>query len=132
MKLFEFFGKIDHDIENTDDQNRIGINKEEEAKLADDVFWFILDDDDLHKQYFMPIARKLKKIYDSESKLDDIHDWKSWAKMVNNGCMKYYQEHALKDDPNDIFDKKFRMELCKKLTNHYHDDIIKGEYNLGL
>lgn len=130
MKLFEFFGRLDLDYmqKKKDDE---GLNREQEEILIDNVFWFILDNDRLHKKYFLPAAAKLKKIYDTKTLKDDKHDYKIWIPMVNKGCVEYYKKHDVKGDPNDVFNKKVRKDLCKKLVNHYHKDIVNGEYKLG-
>ena len=125
MKLYEFFGNIKHDA--NEDSKPGSPNKEEQQEIADQTFWYILDDNDLHKEFFMPIAKELKKIYDSKSKEDDMHDWKVWMPMVKKGCMEFYKEHEVPGDPNDSFNKDFRIDLCKRLADHYHDEIIKGD-----
>lgn len=126
MKLYEFFGSVSYD-ENQDNKKQDDImSKEEENDLADEIFWYIIDNDDLHKKYFMPIARQIKK-----SDNDQAHDWKLWKHMVLAGCKKYYEEHEVPGNPKEVFNKKFRIDLCKRLTEHYHDDIMNDEYNLG-
>jgi hypothetical protein len=129
MKLYEFFGNIQHDHEDPSDKSKP--THGEEKELGDQVFWYILVDDDLHKKYFMPLAKELKKIYDSKSKQDDLHDWKLWMPMVKQGCVHYYKHNEVKGDPVDVFNKDFRIDLCKRLADHHHKDIIKGEYKLG-
>lgn len=132
MKLNEFFGNIKHNVEDREKPDSLSPSSEESQELADKVFWCILDDNELFKKRFMPLAKKLKKIYDSKSKEDDTHDWKLWIPMVNEGCLKYYKEHSIKGDPRDTFNKEFRKDLAKRLADHYHDDIMKGEYKLGI
>ena len=130
MKLYEFFGHLDLDLDQkkTDDEN---LNREQEEILIDNIFWFIVDNDKLHKKYFMPAAAKLKKIHDTASTKDNKHDWKTWIPMVNKGCVEYYEKHDVKGDPKDVFNKRVRRDLCKKLVDHYHKDIVNGEYELG-
>jgi hypothetical protein len=131
MKLNEFFGNIKHDTEQDKDLDPQSIGKEEEQELEDQVFWFILDDDDLHKKYFMPVAKELVRIHKTDTKSDDLVNWKTWMPMVNTGCMNFYKEQDLKKRPEDVFTKEMRVALCKRLTDHYHDDILKDSYNLG-
>ena len=130
MKLFEFFGNINHDPNEGKDRDLDSPSKEEEQQLGDDVYWFILDEDDLHKKFFMPIAKELKKKYDDTTD-DASNDWKVWIPMVNAGCMKYYKEHKLEEHPKDAFPKELRTELCKRLEEHYRENITNGEYELG-
>lgn len=131
MKLNEFFGNIKHDTDQDKDLDPQSIGKEEEQELEDQIFWFILDDDDLHKKYFIPVAKELLRIHKTDTKADDLVDWKTWMPMVNAGCMNFYEEEDLKKRPEDVFTKEMRVALCKRLTDHYHDDIFKDSYNLG-
>jgi len=130
MKLLEFFGNIEHNVNQDKDQDPTGLGKEEEKELKDNVFWYILDHDDFHKKYFMPIAKKIKKAH-AKSKTEDMHDWKTWLPMVNAGCAEFFKKQPTMGDPHEIFHKKFRMDICKRLADHYHKDILKGEYELG-
>jgi hypothetical protein len=126
MKLFEFFGNINHNPNQEEKRDPQTPGKEEEQELADNVFWFILDDDDLHKKHFMPIAKELKAKY-ANKKDDASQDWKVWIPMVNAGCMKYYKEHKIEDHPSDKFHKEFRRDICKRLEDHYHEAIEKDK-----
>ena len=128
MKLYEFFGSISHDVNGENKKSSEELSKEKENQLADDVFWFIIDNDDLHKKYFMPAAREIKKTSDDA---ESMHDWKVWKPMVNAGCLEYFHENDVPGDPKVTFNKKFRADLCKRMCEHFHKDIIKGEYNLG-
>ena len=128
MKLYEFFGSMTHDVNEKAEKDPNKMNKEDEEQLADDVFWFIVDDDDLHKKYFMPIARELKKTLGDDSY---THDYKVWKPMTTAGCIKYYEENDVPGNPKETFNKKFRIDLCKRLSDHFHKDIVKGEYDLG-
>ena len=126
MKLYEFFGNINQDKE----QDPHGLGKEEQQELSDQMFWYILDHDELHKKHFMPTAKKIKKTHEKDNK-SGHHEWKLWLPMVNKGCMHFYKENHIKGDPKETFNKKFRIDLCKRLVDHFHKDIIKGEYKLG-
>ena len=122
MKLYEFFGNINFDPNKEESRDPEALGKEEEQELCDNVYWFILDDDDLHKKFFMPIAKELKKKY-ADTTDDASHDWKVWIPMVNAGCMKFYKEHNIEQHPSDVFTKDFRKSICKRLEDHYHEAI---------
>jgi hypothetical protein len=120
MKLFEFFGSF----ETTDprDQNKDGeISREEKDKFRDDVYFYILDHDDLHKKYFFEICDHILK--------DKKCDHNVWMPLVNQGCIKFHRENQIKEDPKDIFSKEFREELCEMIDEHYRKDILKGVYH---
>ena len=126
MKLYEFFGNMNLDLDQNKTSDPHASTKEEENQLCDDVFWYIIDDDELHKKMFMPIAKEIKK----NGKLD-AGDWKAWAPMVNKGCMNYWKEKKMEKHPGDAFPKQMRKDLCKRLEDHYRKDIFKDEYKLG-
>lgn len=123
MKLYEFFGNIKHDVNQDKDLDPHSPTKEDEQELCDNVFWYILDQDDLHKKYFMPAARELKARY-LNTKDNSDHDWKEWLPMINAGCMSFYKDHDIKEDPKDVFNKGFRRDLCKRLEDHYREAIL--------
>ena len=129
MKLYEFFGVPTY-LENQDHRDDLtGKTADEEEKLADELYWFILDDDELHKKHFIPVAREIhEKI--SQPNFDRKSYMKKWAPMVNKGCMKYYKKNEMTEDPNDVFTKEMRNGLCERLADQFFDDIQKGEYKL--
>jgi hypothetical protein len=132
MKLYEFFGHISFDQNSDKDKDPLNHNREEEIELSDDIFNFILDDDSLHKKFFMPTAKKILLAKNDNDPKTDSHDWKIWLPMVNTGCMNYYKEHDLKKHPKEAFSKDLRKDVCKRLVDHFHEDIIKGKYKLGV
>ena len=127
MKLYEFFGNIKHDQDPNSDPDTLG--KEEEAELAEQVFWFILDDDELHKKYFLPVAKEIRIKHKADPKTSE-NDWKLWIPMVNEGCKDYYENHDVEGHPADVFNKEFRRDLCKRIADQCHKDILKGEYKI--
>ena len=121
MLLKEFFSKP-IDIE----QNQKN-NKQEMQGLHDDLFWFILDHDKLHKDYFFPIAKKLKEngVCDTPKILE------LFMPMVVKGCREYYEDKKLKGKLGKVFSKELREELCKRLYDHFKEDVKKDKYKLG-
>lgn len=122
MKLYEFFGSFqthDHRDANKDGQ----VTKEEKEKFKQDLFWYILDNDDLHKKQFYEVT---ENIYADKECGENI-----WLPMVNRGCLEYYRSNQLKDDPKDLFTKEFREDICKMLDDHYRKDILDGIYRPG-
>jgi len=124
MKLMEFFGKpmsVDKKKDpHQDDQN-----------MADDLFWFIVDHDKLHKDYFHPLAVKIHKA-EKANKLNKEEIVKDFLPMVKHGCMEFYKKHKMHGRPQDHFTKEVVEDLCEKLFDHYREDIVKGVYKLGL
>ena len=131
MKLYEFFGAPTNKEESNDMRdNMSGKTQADDDKLADDVYWFILDDDELHKEMFLPLAKEIA----AKQKEDDFDHGKyakKWLPMVNKGCIKYYKKSEHTEDPRDLFTKAMRKGICQRLADQHHTDIEKGEYNPG-
>jgi hypothetical protein len=124
MKLYEFFGKLDVNLkqEKTEDDH-YKMTLEEKDQFKNELYFYILDHDDSHRKQFHDVAETITK--DKESKKD------IWMPMINKCCMEFYREKKMPQDPKDLFDSKFRNELCDMVDEHYRKDIIKGEYRLG-
>jgi hypothetical protein len=125
MLLKEFFGKA-IDI----DKNRTNSETDNENP-NDDLFWFIINHDKLHKDYFMPLARKMKQKHKNNS-FDKEQFVKAFMPMVNKGCMEYYHREKMNGKPEKLFSKTMRQSLCEKLYSHYYEDILKDNYSLGI
>jgi len=122
MLLNEFFGKNVDPVKNLqkgrDDQN-----------VADDLFWFIIDHDKLHKEYFFPIAAKIAKNKDNYDRSEMV---KEFLPMVLKGCREFYEHKKLKGKLGKLFSKELRQDMCERLLDHYREDIVKGKYKVGV
>jgi hypothetical protein len=98
--------------------------------MHDDLFWYILDHDKLHKDYALPIAKKMKQ-QSMKEELDKEQCIKEFLPMVNKGCMEYYHHKKLTGRPEKTFTEELRKELCEKLFNHFREDVVKDKYKLG-
>lgn len=120
MILKEFFSKP---LEVSPDKKK---DETKEIK-QDELFWFIIDHDQLHKDFFFDIARKVKK-------LDGVTPEKVlelYMPMVNKGCKEYYAKNKLTGKLGKLFPKALREELCHRLHDHYFDDVKHDRYNIG-
>lgn len=125
MKLYEFFGtwqaRTPLDVDNPMDKDQNGVvTQEEKENFKNDLFFYILDNDDIHKENFFKVA---ETIYADKEAPGSV-----WMPMVNKGCMEFYRENQLRDNPKDIFTKEFREDICQMLDDHFRKDLIKGEY----
>lgn len=125
MLLKEFFGPA------IKAGNKMLDNKDKSSDQNDDLFWFILDHDKLHKDYFLPLAQKIKKSH-NENKFDKKSCIKEFMPMVNKGCIEYYSKKKLTGKLGKLFPKEVREDLCEKLFDHYYEDILKDSYSLGI
>jgi hypothetical protein len=123
MNLFEFFGT--HEIINDDPHGRDEDNKEKEKALFLDVFEYMINNDNLHKKFFLPAA---KKVQEGPTKQ---HSSKIWLPLVNKTCMEFYQKFNLKENPAELFNEEFRKNMCDKCAEYHQKHILTGEYNLG-
>jgi hypothetical protein len=116
-----------------DNDPRLGFDKDsktEKEKLSNEIFWYILDHDKLHKKHFMPIAQDMHEAIKS-GKLDRNKYTECWMPMVREGCLDYHEEKKMAGNPKKMFDEDFCKEICEKLAEQYIEDIRKGEYKLG-
>lgn len=130
MKLYEFFGGYSNDTDNNPSDELSGKTKIEQEKLSDELYWFILDDDELHKKCFMPVARELAERMKDKS-FDHSKFTSKWMPMVNKGCLKFYKENEMTEDPKEVFPKEIRKALCQRFADEHHKDIQKGDFKLG-
>jgi hypothetical protein len=125
MLLNEFFGR----------PVKLGKKEDKDDKTAmdntDDVFWYILDHDKLHKDHFFPLAHKMHKDL-TANKLNKDECISNLMPMVEQGCMEFYHHHKLKGKPGKLFPKEMRDDLCEKLFDHFYEGIRKKEYKLGI
>jgi len=123
MKLMEFFGK------NIDPSGELE-QKSKEQNMGDDLFWYIVDHDRLHKDFFHPTAKKIKNAHE-HNKLDREAMVSEFMPMVIKGCKEYYHHAKLPGHIENIFTEELRKDMCERLYDHYREDIIKGHYKLG-
>jgi hypothetical protein len=124
MKLFEFFGKA---ISGT---NKDSGARENDTKISNDIFWFIVDHDKLHKDYLIPLARKIKSDHDTGS-LDRHEIVEKFMPMTKKGCMEFYHKNKMQGKVSKLFSKEMRDDICEKLYDHFAEHIIKDQYKLG-
>lgn len=120
MLLREFFGPAINLGKSSSEENPINHN--------DDLFHFIINHDKLHKDHFMPLGLKIKKLND-KNKLDHVLIAKELMPMVDKGCNEYCKQNKIQDKIEKVFPKETKEELCQKLLDHYIEAITKKDYN---
>jgi LysM repeat protein len=112
MLLTEFFGKAK--------QIHLKLGKDkDENKINNELLWFILDHDRLHKDYFYHLSKKLKAHEDDKSILDDIME------MVKKGCKEFYVNNKMEGKLGKLFPEELRKDVCQKLYDHYRENLKK-------
>lgn len=110
MLLCEFFGNPLNAASDTSNNS-----------IANDVFWFILDHDKLHKDHAIPLINQIKK----QKNLSEVEVIKMFMPLVNKGCKEFYMKNDMHGHLTEIFPKPVRVELCNRLYNHYHDSVAR-------
>ena len=101
---------------------------EPKIDLEDDVLFFIDNEDELQKEYFLPAVRELKRKNVIER--DEISEiYPSFAQLVNAGCKMYHQKFKPEGKAQDIYTKEFRIALAKKLAEKHLPYIKDGHYD---
>jgi hypothetical protein len=89
---------------------------------------FIMNDQDLYRQMFLPIlmnlARKMKRgVYNHQMAP------KLWQYLVDQGAKKYVMQYG--GTVRNTFPKKARMELAKDMADEQMEMIKAGEYSIA-
>jgi hypothetical protein len=116
MLLNEFFGKP-LDVTKS--------SKEGSDNFTDELFWYIIDHDKLHKDYVIPLAKKIK------AKPNSTETIKEFMPMIEKGCKEFYAKKNMTGKLGKLFPKELREELCERVHDHFRDDILQDKYNLG-
>jgi len=124
MLLMEFFGKAI----NVDKGVR---TNHKDSSMDNELFWFLIDHDKLHKDYFHPLAKKIYAAHNSKD-LDKNDLVKEFMPMVKQGCKEFYHHKNLSGHLEDNFSKELMKELCEKLYDHYREDVASDQqYKIG-
>lgn len=130
MKLYEFFGVPTYETSHDDPRDALDKRpKYDKDKLEDDLYWYILDHDKLHKECWMPLAQEITEKIKNKTLDRKVYE-KKFMPMVNKGCMEYYKEYQMTEDPRDVFPKDLRKGICQRLADQSFDDIEQEEYKL--
>ena len=120
MKLLEFFNKPINVNKGKKDEKSID-------NLEDELFWFMIDHDKLHKDYFFPIAKKLKSLKECGPEMI----LELYMPMVVKGCKEFYSTKKMEGKMGTLFPVKLREGMCHRLHDHFYDDVGAGKYKLG-
>ena len=131
MKLFEFFSVPSVDEHNDKKKGDNPDSDSERQRLANDLYWYILDHDSIHKEHFIPIAQKIEKEFKKDKKIDKSKYQECWMPMVKQACLEYHKKNKMHGNPKKVFDEDLCKHLCKRLADRFIEDIKKGEYKLG-
>ena len=114
-----------HQISEAEHDQDSGADYAEEKR---ELELFIMNDQDLYRQMFMPIimnlARKMKRgVYNHQMAP------KLWQYLVDQGAKKYVMQYG--GTVRNTFPKKARMELAKDMADEQMEMIKAGEYSIA-
>ena len=117
MRVYQI-SEAEHDIDSGAD------HAEEKRELE----LFIMNDQDLYRQMFMPIimnlARKMKRgVYNHQMAP------KLWQYLVDQGARKYVMQNG--GTVRNTFPKQARMELAKDMADEQMEMLKAGEYSIA-
>lgn len=94
---------------------------DEKDKMKDemekDLMAFILDDNDIYKEHFIPLIRRHKKGEDLT--------YEDYKDVVKDSCVAFYKENEFKKDPNELFPVEMRKRIAEKLMEINKDSLKK-------
>jgi len=93
----------------------------------DELELSVENDGDLYRQQFQPIIKNLQRKIKSGKYNHELAP-KLWMYYVDNGAKKYAKENGI-SDWHQVFTKKDRMVLAKKLADYHYDEIKNGQYD---
>ena len=106
------------------------INENTDSDAINELDTFIMNDEDLYRQRFMPIISNLKRkikrgIYDHEKAQ------KLWMYLIDDAARKYVQEFGSSGtDVKDMFPKETRLQVARIISDRELENIKQGEYDV--
>ena len=114
-----------HQISEAEHDQDSGADYAEEKR---ELELFIMNDQDLNRQMFMPIimnlARKMKRgVYNHQMAP------KLWQYLVDQGARKYVMQNG--GTVRNTFPKQARIELAKDMADEQMEMLKAGEYSIA-
>ena len=101
------------------------INQDTPETLVDDVKFFIDHDDDLHKEYFLPVADEMKR-----KKLFDVDGcYEMFMPMVDEACGKYHEQYKIPGQFEELYTKDLKEKICRRIAEDSIEEIKNGTYD---
>jgi hypothetical protein len=117
MILTEFFGR-------SANLHKDSSTNQDDNKTKDELYQYILNHDRLYKDYFYPLAKKLKGSHSPSATAQ------AFMPMVEKGCKEFYHHQKMEGRLGKIFPKEMREELCQQLYDHYTEGVKKNHYKI--
>ena len=105
------------------------ITEAQDSDAVNELDLFIMNDEELYRQQFMPkisnLKRKMKKgIYNDDLAI------KLWMYLVDNAARKYVQQDPKSGmDVKDMFPKETRLRVAQIIADREKENIENKEYD---
>ena len=105
------------------------ITEAQDSDAVNELDLFIMNDEDLYRQQFMPkiinLKRKMKKgIYNDDLAI------KLWMYLVDDAAREYIKEFGNPtQDVKDMFPKETRLQVAQVIADRELENIKQGEYD---
>ena len=118
MKLFELFSRPDQDS----DDKRKDPRLDHEINYADDLKYFIDNEDSLLSKFFFPAIDKQKRMNNQEN------SFKLYIDPVSKSIDIYCRKFKLDDVKDKIFNNEIISDVAKKIAGEQGEHIKKKAY----
>lgn len=123
MRIIELLeGKKFNDLDFVKTKNDSG-EKELDFDLADDLIFYMNNDDKAYRKYVHPIISKCVKGKDKNEEVKPSE----FANAVKECYNSYLKEYPIRELP-DSLDNKQLKEICEKFHEEVHKHIEDGKY----
>ena len=105
------------------------ITEAQDSDAVNELDSFIMNDEELYRQQFMPkisnLKRKMKKgIYDDKLAI------KLWMYLIDDAAREYVNQFGSQDqDVKDVFPKETRIKVAQVIADREKENIEQGEYD---
>jgi hypothetical protein len=127
MKLYEMFGNEQIPIEDMASTSPTKIIKDEQGKyefdLAEDLVFFMHNNDDFYRRHFFPILKTCKAQYESGNELSH----RVFKKVIEKAYDEYKKEFPVKE-LDDNLEEDFKEQVAHHIYETEIQNIKDGFY----
>ena len=114
------------------------ITEAQDSDAVNELDLFIMNDEDLYRQQFMPKILNLRKRFEplkgAPKKPNKTYDHqkaiKLWMYLVDDAARKYVQDNGSPaQDVKDMFPKETRLKVAQVIADREKENIENGEYD---
>ena len=133
MKITELFNNTSKNVDDEFELDKIGMNKQPDDHsgaddeysfdLAEDLIFFMHNNDDFYRKKFFPVLDLCKKQFDQGQSFSH----RIFKPVVTKAYSMYKDEFPLRELRDDL-DKEMVEEICKKIHESEMNNMREGAY----